>query len=566
MKDAAKTKAQLINELAALREEMATMRQRLAELDALKNTHEQMKESLQESEARLASIVNIANEAVISIDKAHQIIFFNQGAAKIFGYSPYEAMGESLDILLPGRFLDHHRQHIAGFSDSTNTARLMGNRQEIVGRRKNGVEFPAEASISKLVIGNRQVLTVVLRDISDRKQAEQEREKRIRQLQALNEAAQAISAELSRGQVLQKITEVARILVKAKYAALGVHDGQGRISQFITAGINPKDQVKIGPVPTGRGILGLLLHQGQSLIVNDITRHPHAAGFPEYHPVMHKLLGVPIFSKGELIGALYLTDKEDSTDFGETDQHLVEMLALHAAIAIENARLYGQTQRLAILEERERFARDLHDGIIQSIYAVGLTLDQVKIDMPSTNIYTEQIDLSMKSLANVIQDLRNYIFDLRPQALRYEGLKTRLEGLIKELRVNTLLPIQAVISPDIDDYLSEMQARHVFHICHEALANAARHAKAKHISLGVTREGEMVTLWVEDDGIGFKSKPQVKPGHRGLANMQARASEIGTKLKIDTVPQQGTRLAVTFRGRAPLEQQTPNDLANQPIE
>ena len=230
-----------------------------------------------------------------------------------------------------------------------------------------------------------------------------------------------------------------------------------------------------------------------SLIVKNIVAHPSSVGFPEHHPPMHNLLGVPIFSKEELIGALYLANKEDGSDFTETDQHLVEMLALHAAIAIENARLYGQNQRLAILEERERFARDLHDGIIQSIYAVGLTLDQVKLEAPSVNeAVTEQIDLSMKSLANVIQDLRNYIFDLRPQALRYQGLKTRLDGLIKELRVNTLLPIQAEISPDIDDYLTEMQARHVFHICHEALANAARHAKAKHISVGVVRENGLV--------------------------------------------------------------------------
>jgi len=355
-------------------------------------------------------------------------------------------------------------------------------------------------------------------------------------------------------QVLQKITEVARLLVKAKYAALGVHDGQGSISQFITAGITPEQREKIGPLPVGSGLLGHMLHNGESLIVKNIVDHPSAVGFPEHHPVMHNLLGVPIFSKDELIGALYLADKADGPDFTETDQHLVEMLALHAAIAIENARLYGQNQRLAILEERERFARDLHDGIIQSIYAVGLTLDQVKLDMPSTSeIIAEQIDLSMKSLANVIQDLRNYIFDLRPQALRYEGLKTRLEGLIKELRVNTLLPIQAEISPDIDNHLSDMQARHVFHICHEALANAARHAKAKHISLGVLREGGVVTLWVEDDGVGFNGKPRVKPGHRGLANMYARASEIGAKLNIETAPQEGTRLTMAFRCSSPPE-------------
>ena len=547
-------KEELPNQLTTARFEIAQMSRQITRLEALANTREQMQEALQESDARLASIVNINNEAVISIDETQHIIFFNQGAIKIFGYSPFEAVGESIDMLLPKRFITAHKKHVVDFSNSAEMARLMGNCREIVGRRKTGEEFPAEASISKLEFKDRKIFTVVLRDISERKQAEQEREERIVQLQALNEAARAISIELSRGQVLQKITEAARVLVKAKYAALGVHDGQGNISQFNTAGIEPEIREKIGPLPVGQGVLGQLLHKGQSLIVTNIANHPAAVGFPEHHPIMHNLLGVPIFSKEELIGALYLADKEDGSAFTETDQHLVEMLALHAAIAIENARLYGQTQRLAILEERERFARDLHDGIIQSIYAVGLTLDQVKLEAPSVNeAVAEQIDLSMKSLANVIQDLRNYIFDLRPQALRYQGLKTRLDGLLKELRVNTLLPIQTEITPDIDNYLTDMQARHVFHICHEALANAARHAKAKHISLGVVRKNQKVTLWVEDDGIGFKSKPQVKPGHRGLANMQARASEIGAKLNITTAPQQGTRITVVFRSSAPVE-------------
>lgn len=554
MQEITKTKEQLMSELTAAREDVARIRQRLAELEAQSNTVEQMKEALQESDARLASIVNINNEAVISIDESQHIVFFNQGAVRIFGYSPYEAIGEPLNMLLPGRLAELHRKHVEDFATSDAGAKLMGERQDIVGCRKNGEEFPAEASISKLEISGRRVFTVVLRDISERKQAEREREDRILQLQALNDAVRAISAELSRGQVLQKITEVARVLVKAKYAALGVHDGQGSISQFITAGIEPAVREKIGPLPVGRGVLGHLMHKGESLIVNSIINHPDSVGFPEHHPIMNNLLGVPIFSKDDLIGALYLTDKEDGSNFTKTDQQLVEMLALHAAIAIENARLYGQNQRLAILEERERFARDLHDGIIQSIYAVGLTLDQVKLDMPLTNeMVTEQIDLSMKSLANVIQDLRNYIFDLRPQALRYEGLKTRLEGLIKELRVNTLLPIQIEISPDIDDFLSDMQARHVFHICHEALANAARHAKAKHISVGVVREERTITLWVKDDGVGFDGKPQVRPGHRGLANMYARASEIGAKLNIDTAPDEGTRLTMAFRSSVPPE-------------
>lgn len=369
------------------------------------------------------------------------------------------------------------------------------------------------------------------------------------QLKALSEATQAITSELSLEQVLLKIAQAARILINAKYAALGVHDGHGYLSRFITAGIDPQMHPKIGPLPTGLGLLGYFLHHGEALIVKDMTEHPLAAGFPEYHPMMKSLLGVPIFSKGELIGALYLTDKLDGAEFSDLDQQLIEMLALHAAIAIENAHLYEKTQRLAILEERERFARDLHDGIIQSIYGVGLTLDNAKALLPTEDESArEQIDISLKSLAVVINDLRNYIFDLRPQALKSKGLYARLEGLVKELKVNTLLPIQVQIDPEINSYVTDLQASHLFHIAHEALSNAARHARPKRIDVSLTRQDDMLILEVEDDGIGFALPETIVHGHHGLANMQKRASILNADLQIEAIPNKGTHLILTLTG------------------
>jgi signal transduction histidine kinase len=369
------------------------------------------------------------------------------------------------------------------------------------------------------------------------------------QLQALSEATQAIASELSLEHVLYKIAEAARTLIRAKFAALGVHDGHGYLSQFITAGIDPADHAHMWPLPTGHGLLGYFLHRGESLIVKDIAKHPNSYGFPKGHPVMQSLLGVPIYSKGALIGALYLTDKQDGSEFTETDQQMIEMLALHAAIAIENANLYEKTQRLAILEERERFARDLHDGIIQSIYAVGLSMDNIKATLPpQREDIQDQIDASLKSLASVINDLRNYIFDLRPQALRDKGLYARLEGLVKELRVNTLLSIQATIDPEINHYLTDPQASHIFHIAHEALSNAARHAKAKRIAVSLTRENSLITLQIEDNGVGFNMHTLDKHGHHGLGNIQKRAAILGADLKLESAPHQGTHITLTVMG------------------
>lgn len=540
IKDQNKSKTQLVDELAQLRRQVVG----LAESKA---RSERANETLLESHAHIISMVDVASDAIISVDESQQIIIFNQGAEHIFGYSVDEIAGQTLDMLIPERLGTIHRRHVKDFADSDVTARLMGERQEILGRRKNGQEFPAEASISKLEVAGKRFFTVVLRDITDRKRAEVEREKLIDQLQALNKAAQAITSELSLEYVLRKIAEAAQDLIQARYAALGVHDGHGHLSRFITAGIEPQDYDKIGPLPAGRGLLGTLLHQGQSLIINDMANHPEAAGFPAHHPAMRSLLGVPIFSKAALIGAFYLADKEDGSEFNEIDQKLIEMLAYHAAIAIENARLYEQTQRLAILEERDRFARDLHDGIIQSTYGVGLSLENVKAAIdPQNQDAVAMIDLALKSMAQVITDLRNYIFDLRPQALKDKGLLARLEGLVKELKINTILTIEAAFDPDINAYLNEKQASHIFHIAHEALANVVRHAKARKAHLSLTGNTDHVILKIEDDGVGFEPPTLVNHGHHGLANIQERASLLDADLNIDSRPGQGTRLTLTL--------------------
>ena len=543
-RDADKTKEELI-------EELTTLRAKVKRLSALEAENKRAAQALQESQLRFAGILDITSNAIIATDAQQRIILFNKGAEEIFGYSSAEAMGQLLDILIPQGVVALHRHHINKFANFNASTRLMGERQGISGRRKNGEEFPAEASIAKLNIGDEKIFTVVLRDITERKRTEQEKETLIDQLRALNKAAQAIASELSLDQVLQTIVEAARALLKVKYAALRLHNEQKR---FITIGIAQEVSNKIETFPAGRGLLNPLLYQKETLIVNNIAGHPQSIGFPEHHPPMRSLLGVPIRSKGESIGALYLSDKEDGSDFAPADKQLVEMLALHATIAIENARHHEQTQRLAILEERERFARDLHDGIIQSIYAVGLVLDQAKADIPPSSQATrEQIDLSLKNLAVVIQDIRNYIFDLRPQATKHRGLKARLDGLIKEAKVNTLLPIESNIDPNINAELSDWQASHVFHICHESLSNAVRHAKPSRIAITLSKSGDVITLIVADNGMGFNLPPEIHPGHRGLSNIRTRVSQLGGSLDINTAPQQGTRVTVRFHCDAPQE-------------
>ncbi len=519
-----------------------------------------------EEQTLFANIVNIAAEAIMTIDQAHQVVLFNQGAENIFGYSASEIIAQPIDILIPARFIEQYRLRMTQFVGSDAVTPLRRDRQEIVGLRKSGQEFPAEASMAKFELNGKQYLTIILRDITTRKLVEKEREELINGLKILDESTQAITSELSIDQVLQKIVQAAKNLIQVKFAALGVHDGGGKLSRFITAGVSQESHAEIGALPVGKGLLGLILHQGKSIIVNEMMHHPSAVGFPEHHPEIRQLLGVPIYSREKLIGAFYLADKEGGAEFTRIDQELIEMLARHATIAIENARLYEKMQRLAVLEERERFARDLHDGIIQSIYGVGLSLDNAKVLLTSNDKelikildttlknlgqVNDILDMSMKNLAQVITDVRNYIFDLRPQALKGKDLETRLYGLIKEMQVNTLLIIDSDIDSQASEQLDSTQASHVFHIVHEALANIVRHAKAHKVSLSLGQNETGIHLRIEDDGIGFDLPTEVEPGHHGLANMYARAALIDAELEIDSAYKKGTRLSLDFDPNTP---------------
>jgi signal transduction histidine kinase len=163
-------------------------------------------------------------------------------------------------------------------------------------------------------------------------------------LHGLLDAVTSVSADLDLATLLRRIVEAAARLVDARYGALGVLGPDDRLAQFITVGIDDETRARIGPLPQGRGILGVLIHDPQSLRLTDLSRHPASAGFPAHHPPMHTFLGVPVRVRGEVFGNLYLTDKRGGGPFDADDQQLVEAMAASAAVAIENARLFAQAR------------------------------------------------------------------------------------------------------------------------------------------------------------------------------------------------------------------------------
>ncbi len=376
-------------------------------------------------------------------------------------------------------------------------------------------------------------------------------------LQALDAAVRGIGGTLDLEQVLQLIVDRVRDLVAAQYAALGIVDEADLIADFITSGISTEERTAIGDLPHGRGLLGLIIRENRSYRIPTISQHPESYGFPANHPPMQSFLGVPVTVRGEVVGRLYLTNKLREAEFSADDQVLVEMFALHAGIAIENAHLYERVQRLAVLDERDRISRDLHDGVIQSIYAVTLSLDDIpELVGESSPEAGKRVDDAIDALHTVIRDLRNFIYGLAPLLTDSGGLLDGLRTLADELRRNTGTEI-GVVGEEPDGISGEVFAE-LLVIAREALSNVARHSGATNVSMQVGAPADQVELEIADDGRGFNLDANVAHGHHGLANMRARAEALGGSFNIKTALGTGTRIIVTVP-RARSRQGATND-------
>jgi signal transduction histidine kinase len=356
-----------------------------------------------------------------------------------------------------------------------------------------------------------------------------------------------IAAELDPERVLQLIVDRVRELIGAEYAALGIVTASGAIERFITSGISDDVRAAIGPPPHGRGLLGLIIREGRSYRIPEIARHPDSSGFPASHPPMTSFLGVPVTVKGRPIGNLYLTDKHRASEFSAADQRLVETFALHAGIAIDNARLHEQVQRLAVVEERERIGRDLHDGIIQGIYAVALSLEDVPDLMTrDRDEVTQRIDRAIDALNLTIRDIRNFILGLRSEFLGGADLEAGLATLAHDFGLNTSIEVAVDVSADRGaiDGLAADDRVHLLQMVREALSNAARHARARLASVRLESDEDSVIVTVEDDGIGFDPATVRASGHLGLANLSDRAARMGGSADVYSRPGAGTRVII----------------------
>ncbi len=345
-----------------------------------------------------------------------------------------------------------------------------------------------------------------------------------RSLRQLLDAVISVGSDLEPEAVLHHIVEAAVSLVDAHYGALGVLDESGTaLAQFITVGIDDDTYRAIGPLPRGHGILGLLIREPRPLRLPDLREHPDSYGFPPHHPPMKSFLGVPVRLRGQVFGNLYLTDKTTAEVFTDVDEELVVGLAAAAGVAIENARLHARVREMALLEDRERIARELHDTVIQRLFATGLRL-QGAARLAQRPEVAERITEAVDDLDLTVKHIRTAIFGLEASRRAASGgLRQRVLTLTSEA-AGALGFEPHVLFDGTVDAVSEPVATELLAVLREALTNVARHARATRVDVEVDADGEVV-LRVADDGQGLPDG-RSGPG-RGIRNMEARAARLG---------------------------------------
>ena len=359
-------------------------------------------------------------------------------------------------------------------------------------------------------------------------------------LRRVLEATLLIESNLELPQVLRHVVEEACSMTGARYGALGVLDEEKQsLSEFITVGLSADEEARIGPRPTGRGVLGLLIADPQTLRITEIGRHSESFGFPPNHPPMTSFLGAPIKLRDEVYGNLYLAEKVGWSEFTHDDEALVGALSQAAGIAIENARLHDRVRRSAVYEDRDRMARDLHDTVIQRLFALGLTLQGLAARLPET--MATQLGDAVAEIDRVIAQVRSTIYELG-MGEESRGIRDDIANLVHQLHDVVGFEVALTFTGPLDVAVDDLVLEHVLATIREALTNVGKHAHATRASVSVEADGASCILRIADDGIGLSGSSAAAGGGLGLPNLRRRAEKLHGNLSFDSPPDGGTVL------------------------
>jgi signal transduction histidine kinase len=364
---------------------------------------------------------------------------------------------------------------------------------------------------------------------------------RARRLEAVRAITTAILAGTDSAEILALIVGHARELVGADLASLALPAGTDRLVIEAADGLLA-DELQGTTFPTEGSVTGEVLRTGKAVALADASADERTA-----QPIVRARVGhalfIPLAVRDRIVGSLTVANAHGGPPLREAAVQLVETFAEQAAVALEYARLQGELQRLAVLEDRERIAKELHDGAIQALFAVGMGLQGSALLAGSDDLRA-RIENAVEELDRVIRDLRNYIFGLRPGILADRQLDQALQQLVEEFGQRTGVLAIAEVDPQVAAELTG-RAADVVQLAREALSNVSRHAQAATCRVSLYRGEDGGVLEIDDDGRGFDLALIPRTG-QGLGNLRARAEGLGGQAEIDSVPGQGTRVRITI--------------------
>jgi signal transduction histidine kinase len=359
-------------------------------------------------------------------------------------------------------------------------------------------------------------------------------------LALVNDIGEALASSMDVDEILDKtLSRVMDYLeVEAGEIFLTEEDGSLRLALHrgeAASAFWTKDRFE-----SGEGFIGMVAESGKPVINTSIQSDLRFLRRAVVDAGFRCIACIPLAARGMTVGVMSIASRRERY-LDQREMSLLTAIGAWAGITVENAQLNQQARRLAVLEERERIGMDLHDGIIQSIYATGLALDYARLALSEDPSQAEQkIEQAIEGLNTTIRDIRSYIMDLRPRQFRGEDLMDGLQKLVEEFRANTRMELTLTGPDDGEVILPVVHTTALFHICQEALANIAKHAQAHHASIDLWTAPGRVLLEISDDGLGFDlRKMSVTLGH-GLSNMHTRARKVGGDMEITSEPGKGT--------------------------
>jgi PAS domain S-box-containing protein len=486
-------------------------------------------------DAALAGILAISVDAVVSVDDGQRIVLFNHGAEQIFGYAADEVIGEPLELLLPERYRRRHRGQVEAFGSSGVHARRMGERGEIVGLRRNGEEFPAEASITRIEVDGRRIYTAVLRDVSERRRAEHERAALLEREQAARsvaEAAERRSAILAEASVIfsssldleTTLGNLGHVFVPrlADVVLVDLREPDGRVRRLDVvhrAGVFEREADTLRAiVPTleSPGLTGPTLQSGEPFLVSELTdarlramapHHAHYRALAALRPT--SAMAIPLTARGSTLGAIACVRTFGAPAYDAADLALATELARRAALAADNARLYEQAQRATRARDDVLgiVSHDLRNPL-SAISMCASALLESPADAASSSYLLETIQRSAHWMKVLIQDLLD-VASIEAGRLSIERRALDLAPIVDET-----LEMFAAASREKNVTLTAMvprdlprvsaDERRVLQVLSNLIGNALKFTDAGgRIAVSAHHEAQWVALEVRDTGTGI---------------------------------------------------------------